>query len=203
MAGVSLESFEAFSTSFPKTFRHQPCIVINVTQSNLPPSPWSGDGNRNTQLCCQPHFDPLTRGGRYEIAFYDNGYAYYEELEGARLLKSLERYNPQMEFQSLTKVLARMKQILEDSASNSRDNQISVQLVNDDSLVVEIKGTRLSLSLSDLVDLTEIFAQVSWKAPFSSSTSFDANDARVNSTKPTTSARSSWVSPSARVANSN
>jgi hypothetical protein len=148
MASTSLDSFETFSANFSKTFSHQPCLVINVTQSNLPPSPWSGNDNRNTQICCQPHFDPHTRGGRYEIAFYDNGYAYYEELEGSRLLKRLERYNPQMEFQSLTKVLARMKQILEDSATNTRDNQISVQLLNDDALVVEIKG-RANLSLHE------------------------------------------------------
>ncbi|UJR21690.1 hypothetical protein I4U23_024767 [Adineta vaga] len=137
---TSLESFETFATNFRKTFSNQPCLVINVAQSNLPPSPWSGNDNRNTQICCQPYFDAHTNGGRYEIAFFDNGYAYYEELEGTRFLKRLERYNPQMEFRDLTKVLERMKQILEDSATNTKDNQISVQLLNDDELVVEIKG---------------------------------------------------------------
>lgn len=137
---TSTESFEDFSSTFQKTFAHQPCLVIDVTQSNLPPTPWSGNGNRNTQLCCQLHFDANKNGGRYEIAFYDNGYAYYEALEGAPLQKRLERHNPQMEFQSLKKVLEKMKQIFEQSTANKKDNQISVQLMNDDLLVVDIKG---------------------------------------------------------------
>jgi hypothetical protein len=137
---ASLESFDTFSTNFHKTFSHQPCIVIDVTQSNLPPSPWSGTDNLNTQLCCQPYFDPDTNGGRYEIAFYDNGYAYYETLDGPRFQRRLERYNPQMEFRDFRKVLGKMKQILEQSATNKKDNQILVQLLDDDMLIVEIKG---------------------------------------------------------------
>lgn len=134
------ESFETFATSFQKTFSQQPCVVIEVVQSNLAPSPWSGITNRNTQICCQLHFDATTNGGRYEIAFYDNGYAYYEMLEGERFRARLERYNPQMEFRDLKKVLEKMRQIFEESASNKKDNQISVQLLNDDVLVVDIKG---------------------------------------------------------------
>ena len=133
-------SFETFSASFRKTFAHQPCLVIDVVKSNLPPSPWTSHENNNNQLCCQPFFDPTISGGRYEIAFYDNGYAYYEELEGERFLARLERYNPQMEFRDLKKVLEKMRQILEESASNKKDNQITVQLLNDDVLVVDIKG---------------------------------------------------------------
>jgi hypothetical protein len=137
---MSVETFDNFTTNFRKTFSHQPCIVIDVTQSNLPPSPWSGNDNRNTQICCQAHFDPNINGGRYEIAFYDNGYAYYEVLDGQRLLKRLEHYNPQMEFQDLKKVLEKMRLILEESGTNKKDNQISVKLVNDDVLIVDIKG---------------------------------------------------------------
>jgi hypothetical protein len=136
----SSESFDTFSTNFTKTFSHQPCLVIEVAQSNLPPSPWSGNDNRNTQLCCQAHFDPNTNGGRYEIAFYDNGYAYYEALDGEQLQKRLEKYNPQMEFLNFKKVLEKMKQIFEQSTTNTKDNHISVQLLNDDLLVVDIKG---------------------------------------------------------------
>jgi hypothetical protein len=33
-----------------------------------------------------------------------------------------------------------MKQILEQSATNKKDNQILVQLLDDDMLIVEIKG---------------------------------------------------------------
>ncbi len=137
---LSLESFDAFALTFPKTFSHQPCIVIEVTQSNLPPSPWSGNNNRNTQLCCQPHFDPNTNGGRYEIAFYDNGYAYYETLDGVHLRARLEHYNPQMEFRDLKKVLEKIRQIFEESSTNKKDNQINVKLINDDVLIVEVKG---------------------------------------------------------------
>lgn len=136
----SLDSFDNFSSNFQKTFSHQPCIVIDVTQSNLPPSPWSGNNNRNSKLCCQPFFDPNTNGGRYEIAFYDNGYAYYEALEGENLRGRLERMNPRMEFRDLKKVLEKMKQIFEQSVTNKTDNQISVQLINDDLLLVDIKG---------------------------------------------------------------
>ena len=136
----TLESFDVFANQFKKSFSHQPCIVIDVTHSNLAPSPWSGDGNRNNQLCCQLHFDPTSNGGRYEIAVYDNGYAYYEALEGERLRSRLERYNPQMEFRDLKKVLEKMRQIFEESSGNKKDNQISVQLMNDDILVVDIKG---------------------------------------------------------------
>ncbi|CAF0954724.1 unnamed protein product [Rotaria sordida] len=134
------DSFDQFSTNFRKTFSHQPCLVIDVTQSNLPPSPWSGNNNHNTQICCQPFFDSNTNGGRYEIAFYDNGYAYYEALDGEQFRARLERLNPQMEFQDLKKVLEKIKQIFEQSVTNRADNQITVQLVNDDVLVVEIKG---------------------------------------------------------------
>jgi hypothetical protein len=134
------ESFDSFSANFPKKFSHQPCIVIEVAQSNLPPSPWSGNDNRNTQICCQAHFDPKTNGGGYEIAFYDNGYAYYEALNGENLERRLERLNPQMEFLGLRKVLDKMKQIFEESSANKTDNHISVQLKNDDILVVDIKG---------------------------------------------------------------
>lgn len=137
---IPMETFEEFSSKFPKTFTHEPCIVIDVTQSNLPPSPWSGTNNRNTQLCCQLHFEMTKNTGKYEIAFYDNGYAYYECLEGIQLQKRLERYNPQMEFQDLKKVLEKIKQIFEQSTVNKKDNQISVQLMNDDLLVVDIKG---------------------------------------------------------------
>lgn len=137
---TSLDSFESFVKTYPKTFSHQPCIVIGLTQSNLPPSPWSGNDNRNNQLCCQAHFDPNTNGGRYEIAFYDNGYAYYEVLENEHILARLERYNPQMEFHNLKKVLEKMRQIFEESAINKADNQINVKLLNDDVLIVEIKG---------------------------------------------------------------
>ncbi|CAF1146964.1 unnamed protein product [Adineta ricciae] len=137
---TSAESFKTFAANLPKTFSHQPCMVIHVSQSNLPPSPWSGNTNRNTQLCCQPHFDPKTNGGQYEIAFYDNGYAYYEELAGTRLLRRLERFNPRMEFPDLPKVLNAMKQILENSVVDPTGNQINVKLLNDDELVVEIKG---------------------------------------------------------------
>lgn len=144
-SAVSLESFETFSTSFSKSFSHQPCIVVGLTQSNLPPSPWSGDNNRNNQICCQPHFDPNTNAGRYEIAFYDNGYAYYETLENEHILQRLERYNPQMEFHNLKKVLEKMKQIFEDSTINKADNQINVKLLNDDILIVEIKGRKINL----------------------------------------------------------
>jgi len=136
----SVESFDQFVSHYPKSFVHQPCVVVDVTQSNLPPSPWSGTSNRNTQLCCQLFFDPTTNGGKYEIAFYDNGYAYYEAMEGERLRSRLERYNPRMEFRDLKKVLEKMRQIFEDSTSNKKDNQISVQLMNDDVLVVDIKG---------------------------------------------------------------
>jgi hypothetical protein len=139
----TLESFETFANSFCKTFEHQPCTVINVIQSNLPPSPWSSNANRNTQLCCQLHVDSATNGGRYEIAFYDNGYAYYETLDGERLRARLERYNPQMEFRDLKKVLEKLRQIFEDSNTNKKDNQITVQLLNDDVLVVDVKGTRI------------------------------------------------------------
>lgn len=134
------ESFESFSSRFPRTFAHQPCMVIDVTQSNLPPSPWSGTDNRNTQICCQPHFDSKNNSGGYEIAFYDNGYAYYETLDGANLQHRLERLNPQMEFLSLQKVLDKMKQIFEESSTNKTANNINVQLMNDDVLVVNIKG---------------------------------------------------------------
>ncbi|CAF1139505.1 unnamed protein product [Rotaria sordida] len=134
------DPFDQFSTNFRKTFSHQPCLVIDVTQSNLPPSPWSGNNNHNTQICCQPFFDSNTNGGRYEIAFYDNGYAYYEALDGEQFRARLERLNPQMEFQDLKKVLEKIKQIFEQSVTNRADNQITVQLVNDDVLVVEIKG---------------------------------------------------------------
>ncbi|CAF1361781.1 unnamed protein product [Adineta steineri] len=137
---TSLEPFDNFKTTFHKTFSHQPCLVIEVVQSNLPPSPWSGNNNNNTQICCQPYFDPSKNGGGYEIAFYDNGYAYYEALEGDRFRKRLERYNPQMEFQDFKKVLEKMKQIFEESSTNKNDNQIIVQLLNDDVLIVEIKG---------------------------------------------------------------
>ncbi|CAF3273914.1 unnamed protein product [Rotaria socialis] len=136
----SLDSFDNFTSTFTKTFSHQPCIVIGVTQSNLPPSPWSGKDNLNAQLCCQPFFDPDSNGGRYEIAFYDNGYAYYETLEGSSLQGRLERMNPQMEFRDLRKVLEKMKQIFEQSVTKKADNQISVQLINDDLLLVDIKG---------------------------------------------------------------
>ena len=139
-SSLLLESFDNFVSSFHKTFYHQPCLVIEAIQSNLPPSPWSENNNRNTQLCCQPYFDPHSNGGRYEIAFYDNGYAYYEALDGERLRARLERYNPQMEFRDLKKVLEKMKQIFEESITNKKDNQIVVQLMNDDLLVVEIKG---------------------------------------------------------------
>jgi len=144
---ASLESFDAFSTNFKKTFSHQPCILIEVTQSNLPPSPWSGNNNRNTLLCCQPHFDPNTNGGCYEIAFYDNGYAYYEALDGKDLRARIEKYNPQMEFKDLKKVLKKMRQIFEESITNKKDNQINVKLVNDDDLIVDIKGKNKFLSL--------------------------------------------------------
>jgi len=137
---LSLESFDTFSATFPRTFAHQPCIVIDVTQSNLPPSPWSGNDNRNTQICCQLHFDTSTNGSHYEIAFYDNGYAYYEKLDSAKLEARLEQYNPQMEFKDLKKVLIKIRQIFEDSGTNKRDNQINVKLKNDDELNVEIKG---------------------------------------------------------------
>jgi hypothetical protein len=146
----SLESFDTFSTSFHKDFSHEPCIVIDVTQSNLPPSPWSGNANRNTQLCCQAHFDPSINGGRYEVAFYDNGYAYYETLDGKRLLARLEHYNPQMEFRDLKKVLEKMRQILEESGTNTKDNQIIVQLMNDDVLIVEIKGIEVKTGSESL-----------------------------------------------------
>lgn len=140
----SAESFETFSGTFSKTFSHQPCIVIEVAQSNLPPSPWTGNDNRNSQLCCQPHFDPKSNGGGYEIAFYDNGYAYYETLDAANLLRRLERLNPQMEFLSIPKVLDKMRQIFEESSANKTDNHISVQLMNDDILVVNVKGKSTS-----------------------------------------------------------
>jgi hypothetical protein len=137
------ESFDSFSANFPKKFSHQPCIVIEVAQSNLPPSPWSGNDNRNTQICCQAHFDPKINGGGYEIAFYDNGYAYYEALNGENLERRLERLNPQMEFLGLRKVLDKIKQIFEESSANKTDNHISVKLKNDDILVVDIKGNEL------------------------------------------------------------
>jgi hypothetical protein len=137
---LSLESFENFSKNFNKTFSHQPCIVIEVTKSNLSPSPWSGNDNRNTQLCCQPYFDLNTNGARYEIAFYDNGYAYYETLDGVNFRARLEHCNPQMEFPDLKKVLEKMRQIFEESTTNKKDNQINVKLINDDNLNVEIKG---------------------------------------------------------------
>jgi hypothetical protein len=136
----SSESFDSFAANFPKTFSHQPCIVIEVSQSNLPPSPWSGNDNHNTQLCCQAHFDPNKNGGGYEIAFYDNGYAYYETLNGKNLERRLERLNPQMQFLGLKKVMDKMRQIFEESTINKKDNHISVQLMNDDVLVVDIKG---------------------------------------------------------------
>ena len=136
----SSESFETFTTHFSKTFAHQPCMVIEVSQSNLPPSPWSGTDNRNTQICCQPHFDSKSHNGGYEIAFFDNGYAYYETLDAANLQHRLERLNPQMEFLSLQKVLEKMRQIFEESSTNKANNHITVQLMNDDVLVVNIKG---------------------------------------------------------------
>lgn len=146
------ESFETFASHFPRTFAHQPCLVIDVTQSNLPPSPWSGTDNRNTQICCQPHFDSKSNGGGYEIAFYDNGYAYYETLDSANLQRRLERLNPQMEFLSLQRVLDKMKQIFEESSTNKTNNHINVQLMNDDVLVVNIKGL-----ISDSIPFTYMF----------------------------------------------
>lgn len=153
----SFESFEDFTKKFQKSFIHQPCIVIDVTHSNLPPSPWSNNGNRNNQLCCQLHFDPTTNGGRYEIAVYDNGYAYYEEIEGERLRSRLERYNPQMEFRDLKKVLEKMRQIFEESSTNKKDNQITVQLMNDDILVVDIKGKLIEKQIVFLQHQVEVF----------------------------------------------
>jgi hypothetical protein len=134
------ETYDQFSTHFHKSFSHEPCIVIDVAQSNLPPSPWSGNNNRNTQICCQAFFDPTINGGHYEIAFYDNGYAYYESLDGERFQSRLQQHNPQMEFKDLRRVLEKMRQILEESGTNKIENQITVELVDDDRLFVDIKG---------------------------------------------------------------
>ena len=43
-------------------------------------------------------------------------------------------------FHDLRKALEKMKQILEESNTNKRDNQVSVLLANDDLLTVELKG---------------------------------------------------------------
>lgn len=145
----STETFDDFAKNFRKTFAHEPCIVIQVAQSNLPPSPWSGGDNRNSQLCCQLHFDSTKNGGEYEIAFYDNGYAYYEALDGEHLRARLERLNPQMEFRDLKRVLEKMRQIFEESVTNTKDNHITVQLINDDVLVVEIKGKYCFMKVSN------------------------------------------------------
>ncbi|CAF0838344.1 unnamed protein product [Didymodactylos carnosus] len=139
--------FEDFTKSFQKSFEHESCIVVELKSSNLhlQNGGLSSSSSQNitndfhhNQIVCQPHFTDTS----YEIAFYDNGNAYYEKLTEQDILKRLKVLNPKIEFKNIKSALDRIHTMLSESTQQRDKNEIHLYLSTAlvPNLLVELKG---------------------------------------------------------------